>query len=83
MTPRKNKNGKIALAASSDSDSTRSRATPTRTAINAGRAREASTTRTQKCDRLCLPEPQAIQSATSANSRETRIMITLATLPEG
>jgi len=81
-TPRKNKNGRIALAASSDSDNTFSRAAPTRTAINAGRAREASAIRTQKCDRLCLPEPQAIQSATSPSSKKTTIMITPPTLPE-
>jgi hypothetical protein len=83
VTPRTNKGGKTSLAASSDSISTFSLATPTTAAINAGTARDASETRTQKCDRLCLAEPQATQSPKKPSSKKTTIMITLAyTLPE-
>ena len=77
MTPTRNNNVNNPLPApSSGSDSTRWRATPTRTAIKAGRARAAKNARTQKCDRLCRPEPTAIHSATRKGSKTTTVMIT-------
>jgi hypothetical protein len=44
--------------------------------MKAGNARPANDARTQKCDRLCRPDPTAIQSATSQGSRNTTVMIT-------
>jgi hypothetical protein len=75
MTPRKNKSGENAWAA--PSGSTFSRAIPIRAAIRAGRPRDASKTRAQKCERLCPAEPTANQSATRPSSRKTTTVITL------
>jgi hypothetical protein len=86
MTPTKNNSVNNGSAAAS-SDGTRTRLSPSRAAINAGRARTASNARTQKCDRLCRPEPTAIQSATRKGSKKTTAMITKAlrrsTVPKG
>jgi hypothetical protein len=77
MTPTTNNNVNNSLPASSSGrGSTRWRATPTKAAIKAGRARAASNTRTQKCDRLCRPEPTAMHSAKSHGSKKTTAMIT-------
>jgi hypothetical protein len=77
MTPKKKSNDNNCLPApSSGSGSTRWRAIPTRAAIKAGRASAASEARSQKCDRLCRPQPTAIQSATRKGSKKTTAMIT-------
>src|SRR5262249_16410857 len=58
------------------SDSTFSREIPMTASTSEGTARDASTRRTQKCERRWRPEPTAIHSATRPNSRKPMIAMT-------